>query len=220
MQHNCCSVACTVAAYVIITQLLIKYQQALHIKYSTWVTVVAMVLLAWAAAQEAFTNGFPSEFDDEQLEVQGSIFSAWLFIQVFLIIYGVIRKVLVPCAIPSCPHMQCAIHFDMAVHTSVQCSSIWIIQRLPANAFAPLHHPKTLLQVQDCTRHQLCLSSWDSSVRRQCTARDANAIRMQLHFRYRNITERRLQGLLAPLQTFIAVNMQGWRRTRDSHPLR
>jgi hypothetical protein len=91
-------VCCSVAISLIITQLLIKYQQTLHIKYATWVTVVAVVLLVWAAAQEAFMNAFPKELDAEQLVLQSSIFSVWLVIQILLIIYGVIRKVLMPCA--------------------------------------------------------------------------------------------------------------------------
>lgn len=93
-ETRCCAAGISIG----VMYLCIKYQQALHIKYAAWITVVACALMLGLAIDGGVQSRFPDAYDPRHLFIRSVVMGAWITSQILLILVGVIMKVLIPCA--------------------------------------------------------------------------------------------------------------------------
>jgi hypothetical protein len=106
--------------------LLIKYQQDLEIRYTTWVTIVCGCILTGLAISSGATNQFPDEYNPEFLRFRLYVLVMWIAIQIVLIAAGIITKVLIPCAfIHSVPYVRCVEALFVAQALGLFCLSVF-----------------------------------------------------------------------------------------------
>lgn len=87
--------------------LLIKYQNALHLRYGAWLTVLAGISIMGLAVASGLQNNYPLEFQEEHIEGRGVVVAIWITAEIVLIIAGVIMKVIVPCTPQPAPFRVC-----------------------------------------------------------------------------------------------------------------
>ena len=78
---------------------LIRYQQALNLRYGAWLTVVTGLSITGLAIASGVQNTFPQSFLDEHISGRGVVVGTWITLEIIFIVIGVVMKVILPCAL-------------------------------------------------------------------------------------------------------------------------